>query len=160
MTTERKQWRQRRSPLHNQILGNSTTPALVFLTACSNKRKPIFANRDANKVLIAAWQRAEGWQVGRYVIMPDHIHLFCAPVQEAIPLVRWVSFWKSLASRHWPNPADHPIWQRDFWDTQLRHGDRYAQKWEYVRHNPVRHRLVANPEEWPFQGEMNSLSWA
>jgi REP element-mobilizing transposase RayT len=159
MTGNRKQWRERKRPLHNRILGYTTTPTLVFLTVCSDKRKRIFANGDASQVLLNAWQRAESWQVGRYVIMPDHIHLFCAPIRESVPLRQWVSFWKSLASRRWPNPADHPVWQRDFWDTQLRQGDRYAQKWEYVRHNPVRHGLVGDPEEWPYQGEMNSLSW-
>jgi hypothetical protein len=41
----------------------------------------------------------------------------------------------------------------------LRKGDSYAAKWEYTWNNPVRHGLVARPEEWPWAGEIESLSW-
>jgi putative transposase len=45
------------------------------------------------------------------------------------------------------------------WDTQLRTGNSYDAKWEYVKCNPMRHGLVRHPEEWPFKGELNPLSW-
>ncbi len=113
---------------------------------------------------MAAWSAADHWVVGRYVVMPDHIHLFCAPArQEALELKRWVHFWKSYASRHWPAPSEHPIWQTDFWDSQLRSADSYEGKWEYVWNNPVRHGLVvrgAQPgqtERW-FQRKVNADS--
>ena len=51
------------------------------------------------------------------------------------------------------------LWQRDCWDRQLRIGASYSEKWEYVRRNPVRADLVENPDDWPWQGEMNSLPW-
>lgn len=34
------------------------------------------------------------------------------------------------------------LWQRDFWDTQLRCVESYSAKWDNVRHNPVRAGLV------------------
>lgn len=52
-----------------------------------------------------------------------------------------------------------PLWQRQCWDTQLRTGESYDAKWDYVRNNPVRKGLVASPDDWPFQGELNVLSW-
>ena len=52
-----------------------------------------------------------------------------------------------------------PIFQRDCWDTQLRRGENYHEKWEYVRNNPVRRGLVANADEWPFGGVLNDLLW-
>ncbi|MCX7914880.1 MAG: hypothetical protein N3A53_01065, partial [Verrucomicrobiae bacterium] len=51
------------------------------------------------------------------------------------------------------------IWQRDFWDTQLRRGESYSAKWEYVRQNPMRAGLVAKAAHWPYQGELNILEW-
>jgi hypothetical protein len=30
----------------------------------------------------------------------------------------------------------------------------YAQKWDYVRENPIRAGLVSTTEDWPFQGEI------
>ena len=101
---------------------------------------------------------ARAWRVGRYVIMPDHVHLFCAPADD-VSLGRWVQFWKAMVSRWWPVPTQRPVWQRDHWDTQLRSPERYDEKWEYVRGNPVRAGFVADADAWPFQGELCRLEW-
>jgi putative transposase len=63
-----------------------------------------------------------------------------------------------FVSRRWPDVHEKPISQRSFWDRQIRSGDEYDQKWLYVRDNPVRDRLVENPDDWPFQGSINILS--
>ena len=36
----------------------------------------------------------------------------------------------------------------------LRGGESYAQKWDYVRANPVRAGLVSEAESWPYAGEI------
>jgi REP element-mobilizing transposase RayT len=133
---------------------------LIFLTVCMKDRKKILANHAAHQLLLNAWARADQWRVGRYVLMPDHLHLFCSPARHpAMPLRAWMQYWKTLVSRSWPQPDQHPIWQQDAWDTQLRSGEGYSEKWEYVRANPVRAGLVADPDAWPYQGEMNVLHW-
>jgi putative transposase len=64
--------------------------------------------------------------------MPDHIHFFCAPNGlDAPPLERWMRFWKSLATRTMGETAG-AVWQRHHWDRQLRSGESYDDKWEYV----------------------------
>jgi hypothetical protein len=55
----------------------------------------------------------------------------------------------------WPDT----LWQNDCWDTQLRHGESYTAKWEYVRNNPVRAGLCTSTEAWPFQSEVSPLMW-
>ena len=75
------------------------------------------------------------------------------------PLKKWVSFWRNQVTRVWPQRNQTPIWQRDYWDRQLRRHESYSQKWNYVVNNPVRHGYVAHAEDWPFQGELNVLSW-
>ena len=52
-----------------------------------------------------------------------------------------------------------PLWQRGCWDVQLRQGENFAAKCEYMRDNPVRADLVANVGEWPYQGRLNNLMW-
>ena len=47
-----------------------------------------------------------------------------------------------------------PIWQRGFFDHLLRSDESYAQKWNYVRENPVRAGLVRNADDWPYSGEI------
>jgi len=50
-------------------------------------------------------------------------------------------------------------WQRKGWDSRLRRSESYAEKWAYVRENPVRKGLVKPPDDWPYQGRLNVLPW-
>jgi len=84
----------------------------------------------------------------------------CAPADlDTAALKPWVRFWKSHVAKNWNDPTQLPIWQRDFWDTQLRKGENYDEKWRYVLENPVRAGLVKHSEDWPYQGELNVLEW-
>ncbi len=42
----------------------------------------------------------------------------------------------------------------------MRSDESYEEKWLYVRNNPVRAGLVNHADEWPYQGELNVLSWS
>ncbi|MFT3868295.1 MAG: hypothetical protein QM715_07340 [Nibricoccus sp.] len=149
----------RKRPAHMPVVETSK-PIIVFLTICTHNRKSILACDKVHQLLRDTWIRAHFWQVGRYVIMPNHIHLFAAPACWPVESIRkWSSYWKSHASRRWPNQSEQPIWQTDGWDTQLRSGESYSAKWEYVRNNPVRAGLVNEVDDWPYQGEINPLSW-
>ena len=151
---------KRRTPAHPPVVESMGRPIIIFVTVCTDKRKPILANMEAVRLLTGAWHQAGEWLVGRFVIMPDHVHLFCSPAtQNPCPLMKWVAYWKSLTSKSWPRRDDFPIWQKDFWDRELRSGESYGNKWEYVRCNPVRHGLVTSPEQWSYQGELNVLRW-
>ena len=151
---------RRTGPAHPIPLFRDGRPAIILLTVCARRRSPILATPQAQRTLLKAWRKAQAWSVGRYVLMPDHLHLFCAPRDPTVPLTNWIRYWKSLASRAWPGPKTGPIWQEDFWDRQLRDGENYLNKWEYVRSNPVRAGLVRKPEDWPYSGEINTLDWA
>jgi len=61
--------------------------------------------------------------------------------------------------RCWPHPEEKPIWQKDFFDRQLRSSESYREKWFYELENPTKAKLVARWEDWPFQGELNVLQW-
>jgi REP element-mobilizing transposase RayT len=125
----------------------------------TNRRKSVLDKADTVDTVLRAWHEADAWLIGRYVFMPDHVHLFCAPRDLSVSLPRWVKFWKAAASRRWPRRDEQPVWQLDFWDTQLRHGESYAAKWDYVWRNPVRKGLAVDPKDWPYAGELNVLAW-
>ena len=149
----------RRSLPHLPSLEFPNQSIIQFVTVCVAGRRPLLAHPSVSDLLVNCWRRADHWRVGRYVIMPDHLHLFCAPAFPYTPLKKWVQFWRSATSRAWPCNDEHPIWQRDFFDRQLRTGESYHEKWLYVVHNPVRAGLVTEPEAWPFQGEIHPLMW-
>jgi putative transposase len=149
----------RRSPPHLAAIEYRNQAVVVYVTTSVDKRRPILAKQEVVDVLLAAWKRADHWLVGRYVIMPDHIHLFCALAVTATALKLWMEFWRAEATRHWPRSQEKPIWQRDFFDRQLRSSECYAEKWMYVWENPVRAKLVSRPNDWPWKGELNILQW-
>jgi REP element-mobilizing transposase RayT len=92
--------------------------------------------------------------VGRYVIMPDHVHLFVRGGQ-SFKLGPWVGRLKQvLAKAAKLSRAKAQLWEEGFFDHVLRSNESYAQKWNYVRENPVRAGLVKLTEDWPHQGEI------
>jgi len=128
-----------------------------FDTICTKDRTPWLATAEVHLLLRKVWAEAEAWLVGRYIIMPDHIHMFAAATCEEIEFKNWVKYWKSQFTKQ-HKVASHR-WQTDDWDTRMRTGEQYEEKWEYVRFNAVRHELVSRPEEWPYQGILNELRW-
>jgi hypothetical protein len=44
--------------------------------------------------------------------------------------------------------------RRGFFDHLLRSDESYAEKWNYVRENPVRAGLAQSGEDWPYAGEI------
>lgn len=159
----------RQHPAHG-VLISSHGPTIVFLTVCTRDRKPWLVNVEVHELLRTVWVDAKAWLVGRYVLMPDHVHLFCAPNEEGSagaspsqsdfslpPLDNWVRYWKSQFSKRGKNPQHR--WQPDHWDTRLRREESYDTKWDYARNNPVRAGLVVRPEDWPYRGETHVLRW-
>ena len=233
----------RSHPAHLPSVVRFNTPVIFFVTVCAADRLAnTFATPLMHRHVVDAWESATSHKVGAYVLMPDHIHLFCAPTSpEAENVAKWVRYWKSLVTRairgrpaggarsedertlvppvlrpdsrsdggasvrlpgsedeqtlvppvlrpglrsdggasvRLPGSEDEqtlvppvlrpglrskahesPIFQRDCWDTQLRRGENYHEKWEYVRNNPVRLGWVAVANEWPFGGVLNDLLW-
>ncbi len=159
------------------------TPPLYLVTFNTHLRRPLLACTEVHAAFRAFAERAEEHRigVGRYVLMPDHAHLFVRVAGE-MTLGAWVKALKrtlgaalgqrgvasavsaedALGQRTLqpPTPAHRAgerlrsFWQPGFHDHLLRHDESYAQKWHYVWMNPVRAGLVSAPEEWPYQGEV------
>ena len=89
--------------------------------------------------------------------MPDHIHLFAGLAGTDIRLDNWVRYWKSQFTKGKKGACWR--WAAGHWDTRMRNEKQYEEKWFYVRENPVRHGLADGWEQWPFSGEVFTLSW-
>jgi len=133
---------------------------IYFLTVCTHARAAWLACPEIHESLLAFCSRGtgRGAVVGRYVLMPDHIHLFVCLQPGKITLSRWTKSLKnslSKALRLLGKAAPH--WQDGFFDHVLRSSESYEQKWLYVRDNPVRAGLVSRAEDWSYQGEIHRL---
>jgi putative transposase len=149
---------QRKHPAHPVPVHRHNEPVIVFVTVCTRERRPILPSPSVHEMLLGCWKSASNWKVGAYVILPDHVHLFCVPgIEPATGIKPWVKYWKSLVAKQLP--ALKGVWQTDCWDTQMRGIEHYREKLSYVRQNPVRRGLVDKAEHWPFAGELNVFRW-
>ena len=135
---------------------------VFFITACTDKRRKILVNPEITKILVEEWKTSterHDWHIGRYVIMPDHVHFFCAPGVEAKDLSIFMKFWKEWTSKKIKKVCniDGHVWQKEFFDHLLRSEESYVQKWDYVLNNPLRAGLVKEASEWAWQGEIEIL---
>src|SRR5438270_2995335 len=90
----------RKHPPHEAVRDYFNTATIVFLTVCTKDRRALLAKPRVHQLLVSAWSLRSTWMVGRYVLMPDHVHLFCAPAtMPTLPLQPWVRFWKSKVSQ-------------------------------------------------------------
>jgi REP-associated tyrosine transposase len=144
------------SPPRLHLVFQKYDPPLYFVTFNTHRRKRFLANHAVHAGFIEFANRgaACGIAVGRYVIMPDHIHLFALGARD-YPVTQWMRLLKRSLSRAIATASPH--WQKGFFDHLIRHSESYAEKWEYVRQNPVRAGLVKRPEDWPYQGEVVRL---
>jgi putative transposase len=134
-------------------------PPVFFITACTFRKHPVLATPDTSAILKEEWESAptrHGWNVARFVIMPDHVHFFCTPRLEASSLETFVGRWKEWTAKRMIRELNcaRPVWQLQFFDHLIRSEDSGAEKWDYVYRNPVRAGLVTRPEDWPYRGEI------
>jgi len=91
-------------------------------------------------------------------VLPDHIHaLWRLPEGDADYSGRW-SRMKSGFSRGLPSAErsaskqlrrEKGIWQRRFWEHQIRDHADLERHVDYIHYNPVKHGLVNRVADWP-----------
>ncbi len=143
-------------------------PPLYLVSFNLLRRRPLLASEPVHGAFRTFAKRGLEFHVatGRYVLMPDHVHVFVR-IGHDMTLRRWESGLKKCLGKALTGLGHEPItipgckiksfWQPGFFDHLLRHNESYAQKWDYVWRNPVRAGLVADPVDWPYQGEIHRI---
>jgi putative transposase len=133
------------------------TGPLYFVTFCTHERRRFLAKDEVHAAFVLFAKRADNnfnVAVSRYVIMPDHVHLFVRAGYD-FRLGPWIGALKqALAKAAALSRAKGQIWEEGFFDHVLRTNESYSQKWNYVRENPVRAGFVQSAADWPSQGEI------
>jgi len=140
---------------------------VYFITFNTHTRTSLLAKPEVHEAFIEYCRRAANFRVGvgRYVLMPDHVHLF---VSFGVGCTTTLSAWIKGLKRDLDcvllsvgcEPVKRPgqklssFWQPGFHDHLLRSDESYAAKWDCVFQNPVRAGLVTRAEEWPYACEI------
>jgi len=149
-----KQW-PRRPPTLGRLCG--TIRPFYFITFNTYKRQNLLARDESHDTFCIYVTKAKQYDGagGRYVVMPDHVHLFAAFSTDGITLRSWVQSLRNVIGEKLLQLVAHRThWQEGFFEHLLRSQESYSEKWEYVRMNPVRAKLCETPEAWPYQGEI------
>ena len=156
------------TPPRLPILFQRFDTPLYFVTFNTLLKRPLLANDSIHAAFRNYAEHGLKFNVatGRYVLMPDHLHVFVR-IGRDMTLRRWESGLKQRLGKALSalghGPAKIPgtklesFWQPGFFDHLLRRDESYAQKWDYVWRNPVRAKLVKQPEDWPYQGEIHLI---
>jgi REP element-mobilizing transposase RayT len=145
-----------RRPPRLRVFQGYASP-VYFVTFCTYDRKPWLATAEVHQAFVRFAETAANRfniAVGRYIIMPDHIHLFVCGGPDFV-LGQWIGLLKqSLAKAAGKSAAGGTPWQESFFDHLLRGDESMSEKWDYIRQNPVRAGLMQLSEDWPYQGEI------
>ncbi|HEY3397162.1 MAG TPA: transposase [Armatimonadota bacterium] len=150
----------RREHLQRLPVAHGKPPVFLVTSVVRERRAALGTDAMAEVVVSALGETSEryGWLVGRYVIMPDHVHFFCSPAAAFGDLSRFVGGFKERATRAaWAQGRKGRLWQAEFFDHLLRSTESYEEKWHYVWLNLVRAGLCTEPGDWPYQGEIEVL---
>lgn len=104
--------------------------------------------------------RARPFKQHAIVVLPEHIHcIWQLPEGNSEYAMRW-SHIKSAFSRRLPTnelrtmsryaKRERGIWQRRYWEHQIRDEVDYLAHVDYIHNNPVKHGYVTDTADWPY----------
>jgi putative transposase len=117
-----------RPPRLTPIFARYDSP-LFFVTACTLYRQKFPSLDETHAAFLLYGKRAQCFNiaVGRYVIMPDHIHFFVRGSHDFI-LSDWMKGLKRGIANRLSSLGKNFRWQPGFFDHLLRNDESYDQK--------------------------------
>ncbi|MBI5278906.1 MAG: transposase [Burkholderiales bacterium] len=139
-----------------------TPGATYFFTVALGDRRAswLVEHVDLLRESVMVVKRRHPFGIDAMVVMPDHLHaLWTMPAGDAAYAMRWMLIKQRFAKllrrriaigrqRSYGN-GEVDIWQRRFWEHQVRDDGDYARHVDYIHFNPVKHGYVTRASEWP-----------
>ena len=138
-----------------------------FFTVVSYRRQPIFcepAFREALRVAVEQTRTRYPFEIDAWVLLPDHLHcLWTLPPDDADFATRWGQIKRQVSLRcgkqfrrdEWLTSSkrkhrEATIWQRRYWEHQIRNERDLNQHIDYIHANPVKHGYASQVKDWPY----------
>ena len=94
-------------------------------------------------LVLLVYREQQRWYLKLFLLMPDHAHVLFSVSGDCLSgLLR---DYKRATAR-----ISGVRWQRNFFDHRLRDNESAAQKYDYIRQNPVRAGLIGQENDWPY----------
>jgi len=129
--------------------------AIVFITQVVDRREPVFREQaylDLLREILANVKVIHPFVMLGYVFLHEHFHLLIRTTGDSnfsdIMHSLKPNFTKEYKKRIGIS-GPMRFWQKGFWDHIIRDEIDLQRHLDYIHYNPVRHGLVARPEDWP-----------
>jgi putative transposase len=136
-----------------------------FFTVIAYRRQTLLGDAAAVEALgnaILNVQSRRPFEVTAQVILPDHMHaLWTLPEGDDDYPTRWrlikeaFTRWhvahhgEGLRSKSRIAKGEQAVWQRRYWEHTIRNDTDFDRHFDYIHFNPVKHKLVEAPRDWP-----------
>jgi putative transposase len=138
-----------------------------FFTLVTYRRRKLLTKPESRKILrevILEVSREYPFTVDAWVLLHDHLHcIWTLPEgdgdfskrwglikagfsRKVKPLLHRTDWMTDSKERH----RENTIWQRRFWEHQIRDDEDLHTHLDYTHFNPVKHGLVENVADWPY----------
>jgi len=137
-----------------------------FFTVVTDGRARLFASLRARNLLGSLFRRCQlrvPFTINAMVLLPEHLHaIWSLPCGDDGYSARW-GWIKKEFTKHWlagggaertvsagrTHEGRRGVWQPRFWEHTLEDKHDFERHFDYIHYNPLKHRLVACPRDWP-----------
>lgn len=143
------------------------TGATYFFTVVTHQRRAFLCDDDVRRALrdaIDVVRATQPFTINAWVLMPDHIHtVWTLPENDADFGTRWGKIKRHVSQQcgerlhqEWCLSAskikrnESSLWQRRFWEHQVRDEADLERCIDYAYFNPVKHGLVKRAIDWKY----------
>ena len=139
---------------------DATGSTYFFTVNLAERRSDILVRHiDDLRAAIKTVKEKHPFSILAMVVLPEHLHaLWRLPPGDADYPLRWsliksgFSRWLAKGERVSASrqaKRERGIWQRRYWEHQIRDETDLARHIEYIHYNPVKHGWVTRPVDWP-----------
>ncbi len=137
-----------------------------IFTVVTYKRHPVFDKPECIKHLRASileTRRTYPFHIDAWVLLPDHMHcIWTLPDRDNNYSRLWGLIKQGFTKRAIDSLPDFTnslsrikhressVWQRRFWEHEIRNDEDFNNHINYIHYNPVKHGHVTRVQDWPF----------
>ncbi len=140
---------------------NAANATYFFTVNLAERNKSLLTeNIDLLRAVMRKVKQRHPFIIVAMVILPDHLHtLWTLPEGDADYPMRWSliksGFSRAIAKTECINASrigrrERGIWQRWYWEHQIRDETDLQRHVDYIHSNPVKHGHAGQASDWPY----------